>query len=92
MNHQQRLSTLFARGWICKHPESIHPIQWRETVHIEGQIASQERDAWLCITTGLVMLWRGEDFEFDKFIYLLDGKVEAVKAATGQRGLFEDDE
>ena len=94
--HEKRLTKLATLGWTCEHPHMTHnPVsnggQHLRSVYLEGQINGDPREAFLSIGCGLVMLLRGEDFTFDHFVDLLEGRlrlpVESLKDDR-QRELF----
>lgn len=83
MDLTERLEILKEHGWTCKYPDKPHPIAGRSVLHIEGQLDEKERDAWMCVATGFVMLWRGGDFEFDAFVVELERVPEVVVKQRG---------
>ena len=95
--HEKRLEKLATLGWTCEHPGSLHnPVSQKKehlrAVYLEGQINGTPREAYLSMWCGLVMLIRGEDFEFSHFIDLLEGRlrlpVERMQDDR-QKGLFD---
>lgn len=100
MTHTTRLNELLKRGWTCtddfirpacENPKPGTPTVSHKSVEISGMIQGVPQVAFLSVECGLVMVQRGEDFTFDEFIALLDGKPEAEKVLPGQKSLFWDD-
>lgn len=96
MTHTTRLSELLKRGWTCtddfirpacENPKPNKPTVSHSSVEISGTIRGVPQVALLSVECGLVMVQRGEDYRFEEFIALLDGKPEAEKALPG-RGRF----
>ena len=95
--HNSRLAELQQRGWTCEHPDHVHnPVANDDThhrsVYLEGLIRGVPQSIYLSIATGLVMVWRGDDYSFDTFIEYVDSGPPRVQVAKGQRGLFGEDE
>lgn len=101
MTHTTRLSELLKRGWTCtddfirpacENPKPGKPTVSHRSVEISGMIQGVPLVAFLSVECGLVMMQRGDDFTFDEFLALLDGKTGAARVLPGQRSLFGDEE
>jgi len=96
--HNARLAALQSRGWSCEHlDDHVHnPVakdgSHHRSVYLEGLIHGVPQSIFLSISTGLVMVLRGDDYAFDMFLEYVDGKPPRVQVAKGQRGLFGEEE
>ncbi len=96
MTHTERLQQLALHGWICPLPNTTHTIGKDDpvrTVHILGTLWDKPAAAWLCIETGLVMVHGDADYEFVRFVQMLETGIDpdAPVAVKAVRGLFDDD-
>lgn len=94
--HTQRLAYLRQRGWICPHPEFRHaPTDLdgnpRKAVMLHGTLWGEQRDIFLDVEDGLVMLTVDKrDVCFEEFLRWLDlpGDPAEVKLSDRQKSLF----